>query len=195
MADVTGQRADVGALATDHADAHLHRPGVEGRQFYLVDADGLGRQAHILTATGQFVGPVTRHHTGGEERRLLHDIALELCQFLYDQFPCDMGRGIGLIHWVLHVVTGRGGPQLQGSRVFLRMELQTLYLLRRLPCAEDEDARGQGVERTRMSHLDTLHADAFGNDIADVRQCPETRHPVRLVDVDIRALLEVHRAS
>ena len=110
LTNVTGQRTDIGALATDHPDLHLHLLRVEVEQFNLVNAHGLGSQLMIAPLTSQFIRPVASHLTGREQRRTLHDVTHKLRQRLLNQFPGDMGRRTGLIHRVLQIETGGGSP-------------------------------------------------------------------------------------
>ena len=58
LTDVACQRADIGALATHHAQLELHRLRVEVLQLDLVDADGFGCQLMVTALASQFIGSV-----------------------------------------------------------------------------------------------------------------------------------------
>ena len=135
---------------------------------------------------------MTVDHTSGIGRWYLHDVTNELRQCLQDQFTGDMLRRIGVVDRMLTVETGRGSSQLERRRIFLGVELQCLYLLRGLARAEDQHPCGQGIEGPRMPHLDSLNFQPLGDEITDMRQRPETRHPIWLVDVYVFSLYEVH---
>ena len=54
---------------------------------------------------------------------------------------------------MLHVVAGRGSPQLQGGFVLLGMRLQRLYLFGTLSCTEYKDTGGQRIKCPCMPYL------------------------------------------
>ena len=192
VADVAGQGADVGALAADHANAHLHLHGVERCQFQLVDTHGLGLQFHFPTLAGQLVGTVAVDHHRRVGRGHLLDLANEIGEHAEDEVAGDVARGIGHVDGVLTVERRRGSTQLQGGGVLLVVQLQGLYLLRGLARAEYQYTRRQGVERAGMPRLHPLHVHLLRDEKADVGQGTERRHAVGLVDVYECSFVEVH---
>ena len=195
LADVAGQGTDIGALATDDADGELHRLRVETDELDVVDMDVLGSQFDITTLTGELIGSVASHHTGGVDGRHLLDIAHELRERLLDELTGDVSGRISGIDLMLEVEAGCGGSELQGGGVLLGMELQTLDLLGGLTRTKDEDTRGQRVERAGMTDLHPFDAQSLGEDITDMGQSSEAGHPIGLVDIDISSFLEVHHTN
>ena len=152
----------------------------------------LGLQFHVLALAHQFVCPVASNLACRISRRHLLDVANEEFEFLLNQLPCDMLCGISGIHLVLHVIAWRGGTELQCGGVFLGMVLQSLNLLGFLSGAEYEHTGGKGVERSGMPRLHPLHSFLLRDEVAHTRQCPETRHTVRLVEIYVFSFYEIH---
>ena len=194
LADVAGQRANVGSLSADHPDAHLHLLGVEAGQFYLIDAHTLGLQFHGFSLSHQFVGPVAFHHTGAVGRRYLVYFAGELLQHLFYFLTRDLGGRIFLVYRMLHIEAWRGGTQLQRCRVFLGVFLQFFNLLGGPARTEYQHACCQRVKCSGMSNLHFI-TQVLGKHVAYMCQCAETRHPIGLVDAQDNTFLEIHQST
>ena len=93
------------------------------------------------------------------------------------------------------IETRRGSTQLKGGRILLGLQLERLDLLGGFTRTKYQHTRSQRVEGSRMSHLYSLNMKPLGEHIADMCQGSKARHPVRFVDIDKRAFLEIHRAS
>lgn len=119
-------------------------------------------------------------------------MSLELLQHIPNALLRDVVHGIGLVHLVLHVVTRRRGAELQRGRIFLRVLLQLLYLLRTLAGAEYQDSGGKRIQRSCMSRLDAFHALSPRDALAHKGQRAEARHAVWLVDAYYFAFPEIH---
>ena len=155
-ANVSGQRTDVSALATNDTDSHRFLLFVIAGEFHLIYMYSLWFQLHGLTVAAQLVGPRALNLTRTIGWRHLLDITLELFQRVKDEFPCDMLHGISSVDLMLTVIAGGGSTQLQRRRVFLGMALQRLDLLGAPACAENQNTCRQWVERTGMAYLHFL---------------------------------------
>ena len=151
----------------------MHGLRVEGQELYLVDAQRLGCQLHLLALACQLVGTVAADIACRILRWHLLDFANELSEHLLYQLTGDMACRVGHVHGVLTVVAGRRGTQLQRGCVFLRGLLQLFDALCGLSGTENQYARGQGVEGAGMTRLQTLHMECLRQTGAHVCQRTE----------------------
>ena len=183
-----GQRTDVGALAASYADADARQ--VVLFELHFVDVDERLAHFDLLARSSQFVGPHAVDLFGRIDRRRLEAFARE-CGEGFEYLPArDVLRGEGRVDGMFEVVAGGRGAQHDVGHVLLLLGLQGVDHLGGAADADQQDARGQRVERARVADLDLAVAEPAerGLDLAyDVGGRPAQG----LVDDGDVALLEV----
>ena len=184
LADVLGERADIGALAADHAQHEARRRGFE--HFKLRDAH-LARRARDFFAPPR--EPVERRALvleRGMHRRHLLDLALE--SFQYRGKPLDADRP-GLVF--AFGVTGSGAlAELQRRHVFLVVQ-ERAGELGRFAEEDDEQPEASGSSVPACPALAARSAFfAFCSAALDVRptglSSSERRQPFFFVALSMR---------
>ena len=155
----------------------------------------LGRQRHFLAFAHEVVGTVAANLARGVFGWHLLDVTHETGKYLTNQRFGNVLSRIGSVHLVLHVVTGRGGSQLQGGGVLLVVQLQAFYFLGLLARTEYQDTCRQGVQRTGMAYLYPAHTYLSRYAGAHKGQGTKRCHAVGLVDIYVFACCEIHTYS
>ena len=109
--------------------------GVEIGELYLIDADALGLQLHLLAIATKLVRTRTIHLASAICGWHLINVAHKLRKGLEHQLLGNVAPGVGVVHGVLAVVAIGGGTQLKGGGVFLGVALQFLNTLGASPRA------------------------------------------------------------
>ncbi len=120
-ADVTCQRADVGAAGTVDLDVHVDEIPLapDGQHVESVDANPARREFDGVSFAGQFVGPLAVDLDGADRRGNLVDLAAQHGYRLFDLRRPDPGGRHRLQHFAFGVLGRRGLAQPDGRGIRL----------------------------------------------------------------------------
>ena len=152
LSDLVGQRADVGSLAATHADTHPRQ--VVFHDLHFVNVDQRLAYGDLLAGAGQFVGPCAVDLLGRVDGRGLEPLAGERGEGFGDRFPRDVLPRVGPVYLVFQIVARGRGAQHHVGHILLLLGLQGVDEFGGAADADQQDARGQRVERPGVSDLD-----------------------------------------
>ena len=178
-AEVAGEGTDVGALRA--ADAEVDVRQLEAGDLELVNSNVLGGEGGLVTAAGDEVGALALVFHGGEHRRHLLDVARERSDGLLGHLAGDMLVRVSGVDGLLQVETRGRRAHAEGARVGLLLRLQGVHLLGHLAHADNQQPRGQWVQRAGMAHLHVVTGN-FRRHLAHLAHHIERGAVVRLVN-------------
>ena len=189
-AEVAREGAYVRSFAAHHT--HGYALGREVEELQFVDAQRAGLQLHLAALAGALVGALAVDLAGREGRGHLLDGAGEAAEHVLYGLACDVGRGVGGVHFGLEVEAGRGGAECHRGHIFLDAGLQLVDALGGAAGAHNHHSCGEGVERAGMTHLELAHAETAREGTAHALHSVERRPAQGLVDAEYFAGQKIH---
>lgn len=152
QAKVAGNAADIGSFRAGNAEAYQRQ--FAGRYLKVQDLDRARLQLDFFARACQRVEALAVYAHRAEHGRYLLLFADEGPGRFKDQLLADMFRWKGLVYRLLFIVAGSGGANKKGTGIFFWQVLEGGDLLGFFAGADNEQASGQGIERTGMTDLE-----------------------------------------